>query len=36
VLAIFLVPLFFVLVRKMFKDRPAPAPQIQGEAVQNA
>ena len=35
-LAIFLVPLFFVLVRKLFKDRPTTAPQIQGEGAQNA
>jgi multidrug efflux pump len=35
-LAIFLVPLFFVLVRKLFKDRPALEPQIQGEGIQNA
>jgi multidrug efflux pump len=33
-LAIFLVPLFFVLVRKLFKDRPTTAPQIEGEGVQ--
>lgn len=33
-LAIFLVPLFFVLVRKLFKDRPTTAPQIEGDGVQ--
>jgi multidrug efflux pump len=31
-LAIFLVPLFFVLVRKLFKDRPAIAPVPEGGA----
>ncbi|GFE82265.1 multidrug efflux RND transporter permease subunit [Steroidobacter agaridevorans] len=40
VLAIFLVPLFFVLVRKLFKDRPvtAPAPEggVQSEGAQHA
>ena len=35
-LAIFLVPLFFVLVRKLFKDRPANAPEVHSEAPQNA
>ncbi|HEY5754237.1 MAG TPA: efflux RND transporter permease subunit, partial [Steroidobacter sp.] len=39
-LAIFLVPLFFVLVRKLFKDRPetAPAPEgaAQSEGAQHA
>jgi multidrug efflux pump len=37
-LAIFLVPLFFVLVRKLFKDRPHAATEInaQGQGVQNA
>jgi multidrug efflux pump len=40
VLAIFLVPLFFVLVRKLFKDRPAtvPAPEgtVPSEGAQHA
>ncbi|WP_116809615.1 efflux RND transporter permease subunit [Steroidobacter cummioxidans] len=40
VLAIFLVPLFFVLVRKLFKDRPAivPAPEggVRSEGAQHA
>jgi multidrug efflux pump len=31
VLAIFLVPLFFVLVRKLFKDRPTTAPQVESK-----
>ena len=31
-LAIFLVPLFFVLVRKLFKDRPTNAPEPQPQA----
>ena len=37
-LAIFLVPLFFVLVRKLFKDRPHAAAEVsaQGQGVQNA
>ena len=37
-LAIFLVPLFFVLVRKLFKDRSHAATEIdaQGQGVQNA
>jgi multidrug efflux pump len=39
-LAIFLVPLFFVLVRKLFKDRPATAPapegSVQSEGAQHA
>jgi multidrug efflux pump len=37
-LAIFLVPLFFVLVRKLFKDRPHTAAEmdVQGQGVQNA
>lgn len=39
-LAIFMVPLFFVLVRKLFKDRPvtAPAPEgsVQSEGAQHA
>lgn len=39
VLAIFLVPLFFVLVRKLFKDRPAGVPEhggIGSEGAQHA
>jgi multidrug efflux pump len=39
-LAIFLVPLFFVLVRKLFKDRPeiVPAPEggVPSEGAQHA
>lgn len=37
-LAIFLVPLFFVLVRKLFKDRPHAAAELsaQSQGVQNA
>ena len=39
-LAIFFVPLFFVLVRKLFKDRPEPVPapegDVQSEGAQHA